>query len=202
MKYKNFDQYIDNSAAFAQPILKEIRFILHEACQEIKEEFKWSFPNYTYKGKILCHMAAFKGHATFGFWLGSIMTDPAKIFVRDSEGGMGHFGKMQSLDDLPDRNELISYVHEAMALIDEGKTLPIKKESIKKELIVPVILLTALEKSHAAKMTFEKFSYSHKKEYVEWILEAKTETTRTKRVQQTIEWLSEGKTRNWKYAKK
>lgn len=202
MKFKSYDDYIDASADFSRPILTELRSIVHEACPDVIEEFKWSFPNFTYKGKILCHMAAFKAHASFGFWLGPLMTDSAGLFMRDSDTGMGHFGKIKSLSDLPERALLINYIHEAVNLIDQGKTITSKKIAPKQELIIPSYLSVELELNEAASVTFDNFSYSHKKEYIEWITEAKTEPTRLKRLAQTIEWLSEGKSRNWKYSKK
>lgn len=202
MKYTNFDDYIEHAQDFAKPILTELRQTVHEACPEVSEEFKWSFPNFTYKGKILCNMASFKAHATFGFWMGSIMSDPHNLFIQVGETAMGQFGKITSLEDLPDRAILSSYILEAVQLIDEGKTLPQKDSSQKKEIIIPNALKEALLQNKTASATFDGFSFSHRKEYVEWIQEAKTEPTRIKRLNQTIEWLSEGKSRNWKYQKK
>lgn len=201
MKFKNYDEYIEKSQDFAQPILKEIRSVVHEACPQVKEEFKWSFPNFTYKGSILCFMASFKQHVSFGFWLGPIMDDPEKLLIARGTESMGNFGKLTSVNDLPERSVFIRYIRHAADLIDQGKKLPAKKTGDKKDLQVPKELLDALSKSDKAKATFEAFSYSHQKEYSQWIEEAKTGATKEKRAAQAIEWMEEGKPRNWKYMK-
>ena len=119
-----------------------------------------------------------------------------------SEAAMGHLGRITSLKDLPSDKVFISYIKEAKKLNDDGVKLPSKpiaKE--KKELAAPDYFLKELKKNISALRTFENFSPSHKREYVEWITEAKTNETRNKRITTTIEWLSEGKSRNWKYMK-
>ncbi len=196
------DRYIDKSAEFAQPILKYLREIIHQACPEVTETIKWSFPNFDYKGP-LCSMAAFKQHCAFSFWKASLMSDPDKIFSASSGNAMGHLGRITSIKDLPPKKVLLKYLKEAVKLNEEGKKVVRKSGSKeKKELIVPEDLIKALKKNKNALPAFENFSYSHKKEYVEWITEAKTEATRNKRIQTAVEWISEGKSRNWKYMKK
>ena len=198
----NIDEYIEKLAPFAQEILNQIRSTVHHFCPECKEEIKWSFPNFTYKGSILCSMAAFKQHCSFGFWLQSEMTDTHEIFKREKEGGMGSLGKMQSILDLPSSDILGSYILEAKALIDAGvkiKKAPTTKE--KQNLEIPELLLDALKKDKIAQDTFNQFSYSHKKEYVEWINGAKTEATAVRRVETTISNIQEGKSKEWKYQK-
>ena len=64
----------------------------------------------------------------------------------------------------------------------------------------PPDLAAALKKNAQARATFDGFSPSHKKEYIEWIVEAKRDETRQRRLSQAIEMLAEGKTRNWKYS--
>ena len=198
----NIDEYIQKSAPFAQEILIHIRGIVTNFCPECKEEIKWSFPNFTYKGTILCSMAAFKQHCSFGFWLQSEMTDSYGIFKREKEGGMGSMGKLQKVQDLPSDDILGAYILEAMALIDSGvklKKAPSAEQ--KKELKIPGILVEALKQDKVAEDVFNQFSYSHKKEYVEWISEAKTEATALRRVETTISNLHEGKSKEWKYKK-
>jgi uncharacterized protein YdeI (YjbR/CyaY-like superfamily) len=147
-------------------------------------------------------MAAFKKHCAFGFWKASLMTDPQKILTAGSEA-MGQMGQIKSLADLPPDEVLIAYLREAVELNEKGVKLPAKpKGAEKKELPVPEYLVAALEGNSKAAETFENFSYSHKKEYVEWLTEAKTEDTRDKRLATAIEWLAEGKSRHWKYAKR
>lgn len=196
-----YDSYITTANEFAQPILDHLRECVHLACPEVSEEFKWSFPNFTYKGKILCSMAAFKEHVAFGFWLGSIMDDPNGILVPTGESGMGNLGKITSLEDLPPKEVLIRYIQQAKELTDQGKKLPAKPKTTVTEIDIPEILKDKLEQNKIARATFDNFSNSHKREYIEWIDEAKTEATRLKRLTQTIEWLEEGKSKNWKYMK-
>jgi len=188
------DAYIDKSADFAKPILTHVRQLIHEVCPDVKETLKWSMPAFEYKG-ILCGLAAFKEHATFGFWKHSLMG----LGDRAEATAMGSFGKLQSLKDLPSDAKVKKLIKEAMRLNDEGIKIEKKVPKEKKELVVPAILLEALAKNAKASETFDRLSYSHKKEYVEWITEAKTDATRDKRLATTIEWLTEGKARNWKY---
>lgn len=194
---KRIDAYIERSAEFAQPILQHLRRLIHKACPDVTETLKWSMPSFEYKG-ILCGFAAFKQHATFGFWKQSLMETDA---FPKNKTAMGSFGRITSLKDLPSDKVMIGLIHQAMELNEKGVKVPKKPATAKKELIVPDDLKKALSKNKAAKIQFEKFSYSHKKEYVEWITEAKTDPTRLKRLGTTIEWLSEGKGRNWKYEK-
>lgn len=197
---ERIDQYISKSADFAQPILHEIREIVHDFCPEVEEGWKWSFPHFLYRGKILCSMAAFKKHCAFGFWLQSEMNDPYEIFKRAKEGGMGSLGKITSLDELPKREHLGTSILEAMALIEQG-TIPRElNPKFKKPVAeIPSELVELLDANPKAKATFESFPPSHQREYINWISEAKREETKQRRLQQTIENLQEGKSKDWKY---
>jgi uncharacterized protein YdeI (YjbR/CyaY-like superfamily) len=195
-----FDAYINKSQDFAKPVLKHLRVIVHRACPDVEESIKWSFPNFNYKGAILCSMASFKQHCTFGFWNASLMKDREGLFNKEGHNAMGQFDRITSVKDLPADKILIAYIKEAVKLIDDGVKKPAKpKSAVQKTLETPADLLAALDKNEKAKTTFDAFSSSNKKEYVEWITEAKTDATRAKRLATTIEWLSEGKRRNWKY---
>lgn len=196
---ERIDQYIEKAPPFAKPILQHLRKLVHEACPDVEETWKWSFPHFDYKG-MMCSMASFKQHCSFGFWKHSLMVE-SDFFKknRELEGGMGILGKISSLSDLPSDEKLIAYIKEACRLNDENIKLPPKPKKELKELVVPKDLSEALAKNEQAAATFEKFPYSCKKEYVEWISEAKTDVTRKKRVATTIVWLTEGKRRNWKY---
>lgn len=196
------DSYIERSADFARPILESLRTSIHDACPLVEEKIKWSFPNFEYKGSILCSMASFKNHCTFGFWLGAKMDDPNSILNPVGETAMGQLGKLRSLNDLPSKEILLSYIHQAMLLIDQGVKLTKKEPVNNKTLKIPESLVQALGTNDKAKATFESFSPSNKKEYIDWITDAKTDATKTKRLETTIEWLSEGKVKNWKYVKK
>ena len=200
-KDERIDAYLENAADFAKPILTHLRALVHEACPEIVETWKWSFPHFDHKG-IVCQMAAFKHHCTFGFWKASLMKDADRILTAGSEA-MGQLGQIKSLADLPPDAVLIAYIKEAVELNEKGVRLPPRAATgAKKELEIPEYLVAALEGDSKAAETFENFSYSNKKEYVEWLTEAKTVETRAKRLATAVAWLSEGKTRNWKYAKK
>ena len=196
-KDKRIDAYITKSANFAQPILRHLRKLVHTACPEIEETMKWSFPHFDYKG-MLCSMAAFKQHAVFGFWKEKILlgTNPG------SKGAMGSFGRVTSLTDLPADKVLIGLIKKAAELNEAGITVSRSRPAKKKPLKIPSYFIAVLKKNGKAMKTFEEFSYSHRKDYVEWVTEAKTEETRNKRLATTVAWLAEGKSRNWKYVKK
>lgn len=190
-KNPKIDEYISKSADFAQPILTKLRALIHQAQPDIEENIKWSMPSFDYKG-IVCHIAAFKNHCSFGFMKYKL------IKGLEESGGMNSFGKLTSVDDLPNDEVILMFIKEAIDLNERGVKLP-KKSKPKKELVVPEYLVEILTKNPKAEQVFNDFSYSHKKEYVEWIVEAKRETTREKRIEQMLEWLNEGKHRNWKY---
>lgn len=194
------DAYIEKSAPFAKPIMEHLRELVHKACPQVEENVKWGFPHFEYKG-ILCSMAAFKQHCSFGFWKAALMKDDKNVLKVADKHSMGHFEKLTALKDLPSDKVLVSYIKEAMRLNDEDIKLPAKPKAPKKELETPPELLKAFKKNKTAQKTFENFSASHKREYVEWITEAKTDATREKRINTTIEWLTEGKNMHWKYTK-
>jgi uncharacterized protein YdeI (YjbR/CyaY-like superfamily) len=190
------DAYIEKSAEFAKPILTHLRETVHEACPDVEETMKWSFPHFMYKG-MLCSMASFKEHCAFGFWKSSLVLQAAG---QAGEQAMGQFGRMTTLSDLPKKKELSGLVKKAMKLNDDGVKVPARaKPKAPKEVVVPDDLARALKANKKAHATFEAFSPSHKREYVEWITEARAEATRTRRLETAIEWMAEGKPRNWKY---
>tara|TARA_R110001592_G_scaffold246838_1_gene508834 strand:- start:1665 stop:2255 length:591 start_codon:yes stop_codon:yes gene_type:complete len=191
-KHPKVDEYIFNAAEFAQPILHKLRALIHQAHPDIEENLKWGMPNFEFKG-LLFNMAAFKEHCAFGFWKQKLI----KGFNEDIDG-MGSLGKIKSLNDLPNDEMLLMLMKEAILLNEKGIKIP-KTVKDKKEIVVPQELEVALCKQPKAKKVFDDFSYSHKKEYIEWITEAKRDATKTKRIEQTILWLLEGKHRNWKY---
>jgi uncharacterized protein YdeI (YjbR/CyaY-like superfamily) len=190
------DAYIAKAQDFAKPILTHLREIVHAACPEVEETMKWSFPHFMYEG-MLCSMASFKEHCAFGFWKSSLVLENGSS---EPEEGAGSFGRITKVSDLPSKKVLTGYVKKAMKLNEDGVTKPAPpKPKTPKEVVVPDDLAKALQGNAAAKATFEKFSPSHKREYIQWITEAKAEATRTKRLQTAIEWMAEGKPRNWKY---
>ena len=192
---KRIDAYIEKSAPFARPILEHLRNLVRKACPDVEETIKWGSPHFDYKGS-LAGMAAFKEHCAFGFWKHSLLAGYDGNLERTA---MGSFGRITSLKDLPKDKEIIALIHQAMELNEKGIKVPRKPAAAKSDVVVPKELTAALSKNKKAKAAFDKFSPSHRREYVEWITEAKTEPTRDKRIATTIEWLSEGKSRNWKY---
>ena len=187
------DAYIAKSADFAKPILTRIREIVHEACPDVEETLKWGMPAFDYKG-MMCGMAAFKQHCTLGFWKGSLIF-PEK---RNADA-MGQFGRITTVSDLPSKKELTRYIKLAMKLNDEGVKVERQKKPKKPDIPVPAYVRAALKKNKKANDAFEAFSPSHRREYLEWITEAKTEATRERRLNTALEWMAEGKSRNWKY---
>src|SRR3954454_17634713 len=180
------DAYIAKSADFARPILAHLREVVHAACQDVEETMKWSFPHFQYKG-LLCSMASFKEHCAFGFWKGSLIVEKGGA----TEQAMGQFGRITKLTDLPSKKMLTGYIKEAMKLNDEGVKSPSRsKPKQPRELIVPDDLALALRANTQARATFDAFSTSNKREYVDWITEAKTEATRTRRLATAVEWMA------------
>lgn len=191
------DLYIARSADFARPILEHLRELIHATCPDVVETMKWSFPHFDYRGSMMCSMASFKGHCAFGFWKGSlIFEDGAK-----SDEAMGQFGRITSLKDLPPKKQIAGYIRKAMKLNDEGIVAARTKTAPRAEIGVPRELASALTKNSEAQRQFKAFTPGKQREYNEWIAEAKTDATRAKRVAQAVEWIAEGKPRNWKYMK-
>ena len=191
------DAYIANAADFAKPILEHIRETVHEACPDVEETVKWGMPFFTHNG-LLGNMAAFKQHCAFGFWKGSLIVGSD----RDREA-MGQFGRLTKVSDLPSKKRFVGLIEKAVARNADGvKTPKVRKPGLARRAVPttpPADLVAALKKNAKAKKTFDAFSPSHRKEYIQWITEAKRDETRQKRLAQTIEWLAEGKARNWKY---
>ncbi|MDG2533278.1 YdeI/OmpD-associated family protein [Sphingomonas sp. HITSZ_GF] len=186
------DAYIAGRAPFAQPILSWLRERFHAAVPEAEETIKWSHPFFTLGGKPFANMASFKAHASFGFW-----NRQDNETGREGEG-MGQFGRIESLADLPDAAEVERLIREAAAKLGESK--PARPRAAPKgEAEVPPELAEALAADDAAAATFDGFPPSCRREYCDWIAEAKRPETRAKRVGDAVAWMREGKRRNWKY---
>ncbi len=175
------DAYIAKSPAFAQPILKNIRKQVHAAFPAAEETLKWGVPHFTHKG-ILCGMAAFKEHCRIMFWK-----------------GLGSIGSIKSVADLPPNTVLAARVKKAAALNENGAKRTRPSRPAKAPVTVPAFITAELKKNPRAFAAFKAFSPSHKREYVEWITEAKREETRERRLMTAVEWIASGKSRNWKY---
>jgi len=187
------DAYIAKAAPFARPILTHVRTVMHEACPKIIEMIRWGHPSFDHQGMV-CGMTAFKEHCVVSFWKAALLGDES-LLRRE----------VRTVADLPARRDFVRLVKQAAKLNEDGVTVPAeprKRPSDTRTLDVPDVLRNALRKNKEAQATFDAFSYSHKKEYVEWITEAKSDDTRQKRLEQAVEWMAEGKARNWKYLKK
>ena len=193
------DAYIGKSAPFAQPILRHLRQLVHSVSPLLTETMKWGFPFFDYKGSV-CQMAAFKEHIGFGFWKQRQLNDPGKL-IKEEDGTAGSFGRITSLSDLPADEILVDFIKQAMQLNEAGTKKPVvKKEGAPKAPIeMPANFADLLANNPKAQAVFEKFSPSHKREYLEWIVDAKSDATRVKRLQTAIEQIEEGKSKNWKY---
>lgn len=189
------DAYIARSAEFAQPILTRLREMVHAACPGVEETMKWSMPHFEYHG-VLAGMAAFKQHCTFGFWKGALVIPEA---VNRSGEAMGQFGCIRSLSDLPPKRVFARYVKRAAKLNEEGVPAAPRGRARRAAIPVPDDFAAALRRSRRAAKVFDEFPPSHRREYLEWITEAKRADTRARRIAQAVEWIGAGKGRNWKY---
>lgn len=188
------DEYIAKQQDFAKPILRYLRDVVHDGCPDCEETLKWGMPSFMHEG-ILCGMAAFKAHATFGFWKHTLVVGNADADQR----AMGSFGRLTRIEDLPSKRELLALIRKAAALNEEGVKAPAKAPRPKKAIAMPPAFRSALSKNKKAQANYEAFPPSHKREYLEWIVEAKREETRDRRIAQAVEWIAGGKARNWKY---
>ena len=189
--------YINAAAPFAKPILTELRTRIHASIPEIEEDIKWGFPSFMYKGKIFFGMSAFKAHAGAGFW------HPLMRPNDKSPEGIGEFGKITAVDQLPSRAAFAKLARQAKKLTDDGVTGPKRpKPDPNRKVDVPKDLAALLAKNARARATFEGFPYSKKNDYVTWINGAKRDETRAKRLATTVKQLAEGKSLMWKYEEK
>lgn len=195
---KRVDAYIDKSDDFAKPILTHLRALIHSACPQVVETIKWGMPYFEYKG-TLCGMASFKKHCAFVFWKESLMKGMKELGKEKT--AMGSLGRIESLSDLPKDNVLITLIKEAVRLNEEGIKTPPRVKHTDKELSIPSYFMKAIRAHKKALETFEKFSFSNKRDYVEWITQIKNNETRKQRMVQAVEWMSQGKVRFWKYTK-
>ena len=190
------DAYIERSSAFAKPVLKHLRKLVHRGCPDVQETIKWGMPHFDYKG-IMCGMAAFKAHCAFHFWKGQLIMGNSK----KADQAMGQFGRIRSVGDLPSEQTFVGWVRKATELKDQGISGPPRNRTKTKPLPVPRYLSAALAKRSKARQTFDNLSPSGKREYIEWLVSAKRQETRDKRLKTAVHWLSEGKPHNWRYIK-
>ena len=195
------DTYIEKAAPFAQPVLTHLRNLVHQACPRATETVKWGMPFFLQQSIVLCHLAAFKQHCAFGFW-GPEMKKVLATNGLVSSKAMGSLGRITSLRDLPADRLLLRYMSQAAEFVESGqrkKSIDRKPKAAKPHVRVPVELSAALKKNKLAAKAFERFSPSCRREYVEWISAAKRPESKERRVVQAVEWIAQGKSRNWKY---
>lgn len=190
------DAYIAAKEAFARPILEELRARVHAACPEVGETIKWGAPFFTVAGTPIANMAAFKAHVAFGFWRGEEVTGAAP-----AAEAMGAFGRITSLDDLPDRDAFAAFVVKAAALAASGTAKPRPLKHSRPPLDMPPDFAAALDAAPAARAAFDAFTPGARRDYLEWIIEARRAATRAARIAQAVEWIALGRKRNWKYEK-
>lgn len=196
------DAYIAAAPDYARPILKKLRTLFHRGSPRISEALKWNAPFFECDGIVGC-MAAFKKYVSYGFWKASELPDPHGLLKGVGNSSMSG-SNASSLADLPPDEVFVEYVRAAVehnAQAKESPRKPAKARKPAKELAVPADLRAALKVDRAARATFEGFPPSHRNEYVEWITEAKQSATRARRIATALEWMREGKPRNWKYMK-
>jgi len=202
------DAYINTRAAdFAKPILKKLRALVHKGCPQVKETIKWGMPSFEYRGPF-CGMAAFKQHCVFGFWKAALLFgDPKSKGTSEAKLNWGAHGRdpipacITSVKDLPSDATILVLIKKAMRLNEDGVKVP-RKSKKRPALKMPKDFAAAIRKSKKAATHFAAFSPSKKRDYIEWIMDAKTDVTRQKRMKTAIEWISQGKSRNWKYERR
>jgi uncharacterized protein YdeI (YjbR/CyaY-like superfamily) len=196
------DKYIASAPVFAQPVLAHLRELIHKTLPEVEEAIKWGHPFFMYRGLMLGNMAAFRQHCSLGLW-GSDVAEKLRGDGVYDRAAMGALGKLTSVKDLPSDRELANYFRTAAAAIDTGArtrnySRP-KPDAPKPPPEVPPALTAALKKNKVAAKQFSGMPAGARREYCEWIAEAKRDETRDKRVVTAVEWIAEGKRRNWKY---
>ncbi len=191
------DAYIERAEPFARPILVELRERVHRACPEVTEAVKWGMPSFEHHG-LLAHMASFRRHCAFGFWKGALVVGEPET----ERTGMGHLGRIESLEQLPPEAEMAVLLRRAMELNEQGVSAPRARSAPPDGEAAPEALLEALREHPVAWARWEAFVPGKRREYAAWIAEAKTEPTRQRRVATALEWIADGKGRNWKYERK
>lgn len=185
------DAYIARAAPFARPILEKLRRLFHKACPQIEEAIKWGMPYFLHKGNV-AGMAAFKAHATFGFWKRKLMSDPHRLFTRDSQSLMNAL-RLTHVWQLPTDAILLDYIREAVRLNEAGVKTPAAQKQPRKPVPVALYFKKALAAHPKAQATFDAFAPSCRREYIEWITGAKQEETPQRPIASALEWLAQGK---------
>lgn len=199
-KDKRIDAYIARAKPFAQPVLRHVRAVVHEGCADVEETIKWGFPHFYFNKKPLVGMAAFKEHAALNFWRADQIPALKALRLSTEKKGMGTLGRLTAVSDLPPKKTLVSWVRTAarLATTDVAVAMSTPKK-VRKVLRAPSVFVAAIKKNKKAWAAYSAFSQTAKNDYIEWIVEAKTDATRERRMAEAVRWMADGKTRNWKY---
>lgn len=205
MSIKNADpkvtQYIENSEEFARPILNHLRELIHENCPDVVESIKWAIPHFDYKNDFMCVLASAKNHCSLTFIKSEFMTEPRFGGGKTVKPGQRFMSRITSMSELPSDEELAGFVKQAMDLNDRGVKLDktAKAAPSSEPLETPEYFLEALSRNPVAQQVFENQSTSFRKNYIVWLETAKTDATRQRRIDESLEWIAEGKGKFWKY---
>jgi uncharacterized protein YdeI (YjbR/CyaY-like superfamily) len=192
------DKQIQSSAPYARPILTKLRQAVHAGCPEVVETLKWSRPSFEHQG-LLCGMAAFKAHCSFGFWKHALLVERAGA---KAAAELEALGRITDVSELPPQSSLVRWVRLAAQLNEDGVAAPRPKTKRKPPVKVPTDLERAMGRNARARAFFATLSPSARREYVEWLTGAKQAETRQRRLETAVEWMAEGKERHWKYQRR
>lgn len=198
------DGYIAGAPVFGRPVLAHLRALIHKASPEIEETIKWRQPFFLHRGSLLCFMAAFKQHCSFGFWgleMNAVLKQDGREGEDGAQGSRGAFGRITSVNDLPTDKIILAYIRQAIVLAESSdeKSKPAKVRTPKPEVAPPPEFVAAMKREKGVTEAFASLSPSCRREYIHWIAEAKRAETKERRIDTAIQWIAEGKSLNWKY---
>ena len=175
--------------------LEKLRGILLDA--GLEETIKWGAPTYTYQGKNVVGIGAFKSYFGLWFFQGALLEDKKKKLVNAQEGvtkAMRQW-RFESAKEI-DEKLIKEYIKESVHNIDQGREI---KAVRKKPLSLPPELQQALKKSKKLENSFNGFSLSKRRDFAEYISSAKRDETKHKRLEKIIPMILEGVGLNDKY---
>lgn len=176
------DNYLISKEPFANEINSILRELIHKAFPEVVEDWKWGTPVFQ-RNELVCGFAGFKKHVSLHFFKGAYMSDRHGLFTDDCSAQHSRTIKYASKKDI-DTNKLTDYLKEAF----DQSGVPLKKATaVKKEFVVPELLLQALDKNTLAKKNFKNMANTYRKEYAQHISDAKRESTRLRRLEKVIQ---------------
>jgi len=192
---KLIDEAFSKFTGFQKEYCNHLRKLIHKAMPDVKEDWKWG-PNFNVNGMV-CGVWGFKDHVKLVFFKGSAMKDTYKLFNQGKENEGNRSINFSSADKIDDK-KIIEYLKEAAEINRKGIKL-VKKEI---KVVMPAILVKALNKDKASKTYFESLAPSHRRDYADYISQAKQEETQLRRLDKVMEMLTDKRTLNDKYMKK